>query len=123
MVVGEVTDADPELVAPDEPGVDDADSNPDTEPDPEIADKDPEASVAEVDTEFEPGPADDDAEEDAPELGLPSPGSSEKDGPLVKVTVGNMVVVITVLVMIVVGPLKMIVFPLPKMSICVAIEM
>jgi hypothetical protein len=34
-----------------------------------------------------------------------------------------MVVVMIVLVMIVVGPLKMIVLPLPKMSICVATEM
>lgn len=109
MVVGEVTDADPELEAPDDP-------------DPDIADEDPEDKIVEIGTEFEPRPADDDPEEGAPELKPPSPGSPEIDGPTVVVTVGNMVVVMTVLVIMVVGPLKMIVFPLPKMSIWVAIE-
>lgn len=117
MDVGEVTNTDPELVTPDDPGVEDADPNPDTEPDSEIADEDLEDKVV------EPGPADNDPEEDALELGPPWPGRSEKAGSPVTVTVGSMVVVIIVLVIMVVGPLKMITFPLPKMSICVAIEM
>ena len=52
---------------------------------------------------------------EAPELEPPAPGLT--------VTVGKIVVVMTVLEMMVVGPLKMTVFPLPKMATAVEPEM
>jgi hypothetical protein len=80
------------LDAPDDPGADD------TDPEPDGADP----------------------VEDAPELSAPPPGSPVNDGVMVTVAVGNIVVVMTVLVIMVVGPLKIIVLPSPNISICVA---
>jgi hypothetical protein len=79
---------------------------------------DPEADPA-LAAELAPEPEKADPVADAPELIAPPPGSPMIDGVMVTVAVGNMVVVMTVLVMMVVGPLKIIVFPSPKISICV----
>ena len=70
--------------------------------DPDVDDADPDPLVA------DPEPVDDD-----PEVDPPPPGSPVIDGVTVKVAVGYMVVVITVLVIMVVGPKKLIMFPSP----------
>jgi hypothetical protein len=76
--------------------------------------------TAALDAPDDPKPDGVDPVGDAPELSAPPPGSPVNDGVMVTVAVGNIVVVMTVLVIMVVGPLKIIVLPSPKISICVA---
>jgi hypothetical protein len=122
-VVVDVTGGLPLLSGLDELGVDDVEPDPaldvdNAELDPALgaddADPDP-ALVAELD----PKPKEADPVEDAPELSAPPPGRPVIDGPTVTVAVGYIVVVMAVLVIMVVGPLKIIVLPSPNISICV----
>ncbi len=66
----------------------------------------------EVRVEGEPAEVDE-FDEDGPEDTLPLPGSPVMDGATFNVAVGNMVVVTTVVVIMVVGPLMYIILPSP----------
>lgn len=89
-------------------------------PMPEVpAEFDPEDAGPGPDTEFEPEPIGKEPEEEIAEVNPPPPpeGSAVIDGSTVTVKVEETVTVMVELVIMVVGPLKMIVLPLPKISI------
>ena len=121
VAVADVTDGVPALETPSELWADDIDPEVNVE---DVVGRVPvlkvpgglgldEARVG-PDAEFDPGPTGK-VIEDVPGPSPPPPGSPVIDGFTVNVAVGKTVMVMT----IVVGPLKMMVLPSPKMSICV----